>query len=177
MIFLFLIWIGIGLSMDAFSLALCYGVLDLVPSKRKIVALVVGVFHFFMPLIGMVLGNFLEHIIILNMHYIVFVIFVFLGLEMLISVIKKETKILLLNNIGMIIFAFSVSVDSFSAGIGIKFISSNYLLCSIIFSLTSFLFTYVGLTLGGIIGAKYKDLSKVVGGIILIIFALQYLFK
>jgi hypothetical protein len=70
-----LILIGIGLSMDAFSLALCYGVLNLEKAKIRLLSLIVGSFHFFMPLFGMLLGNILEHYIMLDMRYAVFIIF------------------------------------------------------------------------------------------------------
>ncbi|MFA5407625.1 MAG: manganese efflux pump [Bacilli bacterium] len=171
-----LILIGVGLSMDAFSLALCYGILNLSKKIKKILSLTVGLFHFFMPLLGMLFGHALEHYVVLDMRYIVFAIFMILGIEMLYSINEKSKSFLLLNNIGILIFAFTVSIDSFSAGIGIKLISNNYLLCSAIFSLISFISTYVGLKIGGIIGEKYGDLSKAVGGLILAVFALRYLF-
>jgi putative Mn2+ efflux pump MntP len=172
-----LILIGIGLSMDAFSLALCYGVLNLEKAKIRLLSLIVGSFHFFMPLFGMLFGNILEHYIMLDMRYAVFIIFMILGVEIASSALKKESNFILLNTIGLFLFAFSVSIDSFSAGIGIKFISNNYLLCSLIFSLTSFSFTYGGLVIGGLIGAKSKMISRLIGGCILILFALNYLFK
>ena len=50
-----IILIGISLSMDTFSLSLSLG--SLTNLKRiKIVPLVVGIFHFFMPLLGNLLG-------------------------------------------------------------------------------------------------------------------------
>lgn len=171
-----LLLIGIGLSMDAFSLALCYGVLNITSSKQKTLSFIVGVFHFFMPLLGMIIGNVLEHFVVMDMRYIVFSIFMILGIEMISSAIKKDTSLIFLSSIGLFLFAFTVSIDSFSAGIGIKFISDNYLLCSVIFSLTSFMFTYAGLIIGGLIGSKYNGISKWGGGIILITFALGYLF-
>jgi len=169
--------IGVGLSMDAFSLALCYGVLDISPLKRKLLALIVGIFHFFMPLLGMLFGNILEHYILFDMRFIVFAIFMLLGVEMVFGSMSKETNIILLNFIGLLLFAFTVSIDSFSAGVGIKFISNNYILCSVIFSLTSLIFTYYGLKIGSFIGLKYQDTSKLIGGLILGVFALFYLFK
>jgi putative Mn2+ efflux pump MntP len=177
MLILSLFLIGISLSMDSFSLALCYGVLNIPNKKRQIIAITVGLFHFFMPLLGMTFGNILEHYIIIDMRYIVFIIFMLLGAEMVMGAIKKETNIILLNGIGILLFAFTVSIDSFSAGIGIKFISNNYLLCSLIFSLTSYTFTYVGLWIGTMVGSKFETSSKLIGGIILILFALNYLFK
>jgi putative Mn2+ efflux pump MntP len=91
--------------------------------------------------------------------------------------IKQETSAILLNIAGFFLFGFTVSIDSFSAGIGIKLISDNYLLCSVIFSLTSAIFTYSGLKIGGFISSKYKEYSKIIGGIILITFALKHLFS
>lgn len=115
-----LLIIGISLSMDAFSLALCYGILDIDVFKKKVLALTVGFFHFFMPLLGMKLGNIVEHYVFIDMNYAVFIIFMFLGLEMILSAIKKDTNIIFLNGVGIMLFAFTVSIDSFSAGIGIK---------------------------------------------------------
>ena len=174
---IFLLLIGIGLSMDAFSLALCYGVLDLAEKKMRVLSITVGIFHFFMPLLGMVLGNVLKTFIILDMRIIVYLIFMVLGLEMIIGSIKKEMNIILLNFVGLLLFAFTVSIDSFSAGVGINFISNNYILCSIIFSLMSCGFTYAGLKLGSLIGTKFKGTSTLIGGSILVIFALVYLFR
>jgi putative Mn2+ efflux pump MntP len=171
-----LLFIGVGLSMDAFSLSLCYGVLNLPKSKRILLASIVGIFHFFMPLLGMIFGNILEHFIIIDMKIVVFAIFMLLGVEMVNGTFKKEEDTILLNIIGLFLFAFTVSIDSFSAGIGIKFISNNYLLCSAIFCLTSFSFTYFGLIIGGLIGSKFRESSRFIGGFILTFFALYYLF-
>ena len=172
-----ILMIGVGLSMDAFSLSLGYGVLNFTETKRRIVALTVGLFHFFMPLLGMFFGDLLEHYILIDIRYIVFIIFMILGVEMSYSTIKKEKSIILLSGLGLLLFSFTVSIDSFSAGIGIKFISNSYLLCSFIFSLTSLVFTYYGLKIGSFIGLKYKETSKLIGGLILGAFALFYLFK
>ncbi|HHT37973.1 MAG TPA: hypothetical protein GXZ95_00990 [Mollicutes bacterium] len=169
-------FIGIGLSMDALSLSLCYGVLELSKRKRIILSSTVGVFHFVMPLFGMTLGNILEKYIIIDIKIIVYIIFMLIGLEMLFDAMKKETNVYLTNFIGTILFAFVVSIDSFSAGIGIKFISNNFLQCSLIFSITSFCFTYMGLIVGRVIGSRFSEPSKFIGGIILILFSLMYLF-
>ena len=75
-----------------------------------------------------------------------------------------------LNIIGVIIFALSVSIDSFSVGLGINDITNNYYIASIIFALCSAAFTYLGIIIG-----KYS--SKLIGkyAIILGIFLLLIL--
>ncbi|MDD2202777.1 MAG: manganese efflux pump [Bacilli bacterium] len=173
-----ILMIGVGLSMDAFSLSLGYGVLSLKKTNQRIVALTVGLFHFFMPLLGMSFGDIIEHLFLIDLRYIVFTIFMILGIEMAYSTIEKDKGFVFLNGIiGLILFSFTVSIDSFSAGVGIKFISNKYLLCCFVFSLTSAIFTYLGLKIGALIGKKHEDTSKLIGALIFVVFSLYYLFK
>ena len=69
---LFLLFIiAISLSMDAFSLSLAYGTLDI--NKKEIITLsiIVGIYHFFMPLIGFFLGSKILLVIPVNSNFIV----------------------------------------------------------------------------------------------------------
>ena len=168
------ILIGIGLSMDAFSLSFSYGTLNINKKDRVILASLVGLFHFFMPLLGLFVGNIILKYIIIDLDILLAIIISLIGIEMIISSIKKEDNTMLLSLLSFILFAFSVSIDSFSVGIGLKGINNNYLQVSIIFSLCSFIFTYVGL----ILGTKLNDLvgryAKTIGGIILIGLGIYY---
>ena len=169
------ILIGIGLSMDAFSLSFSYGTLNINKKDRLILSSLVGLFHFFMPLLGLFIGNIILKYIIIDLDILLAIIISLIGIEMIISSIKKEDNTMLLSLLSFILFAFSVSIDSFSVGIGLKGINNNYLQVSIIFSLCSFIFTYVGL----ILGTKLNDLvgryAKTIGGIILIGLGVYYL--
>ena len=70
---LIILTIAISLSMDAFSLALAYGTLNL--EKKDIIstAIIVGIYHFFMPLLGNGVGNIILKLFPLNPSAIVFV--------------------------------------------------------------------------------------------------------
>ena len=168
------ILIGIGLSMDAFSLSFSYGTLNINKKDRVILVSLVGLFHFFMPILGLFIGNIILKYIIIDLDILLAIIISLIGIEMIISSIKKEDNTMLLSLLSFILFAFSVSIDSFSVGIGLKGINNNYLQVSIIFSLCSFIFTYVGL----ILGTKLNDLvvryAKTIGGIILIGLGVYY---
>ena len=65
--------IAVSLSMDAFSLSLAYGTLNLEKSQIRLLSLIVGLYHFFMPLLGMWVGtkilNFRHNF--LNFHFII----------------------------------------------------------------------------------------------------------
>ena len=52
-----IIIIGISLSMDAFSLSLIYGTLGMKEKDKIILSLIVGSYHFIMPLLGLLIGS------------------------------------------------------------------------------------------------------------------------
>ena len=163
--------IGISLSMDAFSLALIYGMQGMSQRKKINLSTIVGIYHFIMPLIGLTFGTILDNINIISIDIIASLILVYIGIDLIISNYKKEDR-MEINKNGFLIFGLSVSIDSLTVGIGLKAITDDYLISSIVFSLTSLIFTYLGLTLGNIIGNKIGSYSKLLGGIILIFIAL-----
>ncbi len=166
--------IGISLSMDAFSLALVYGMIGLSQSKKTILSLIVGIYHFFMPLIGLMLGAIINQVI--NLDIVASLILIYIGIDLIISNLKKE-KTISLTKLGFFIFGLSVSIDSLTVGIGLKAITNNYIITSLMFSLCSMVFTYIGLILGNIIGTRVGVYSKIVGGIILIAIAIIMFIK
>ena len=169
--FLTIILIGLSLSMDAFSLALVYGMSNSSKKKNIILSIMVGLFHFIMPLIGLTLGIFIENISSVNLSIISSIILIYIGIDLIISNLKKESYILL-DKTNMFMFAISVSLDSLTIGIGLKGITLNYILAPLVFSLCSTIFTYLGLILGNVIGKKVGIYSKIIGGSILIIIAI-----
>lgn len=161
--------IGISLSMDTFSLSLTLGTIS--ENKLiKILPLFVGIFHFFMPILGNIIGITLINLLNLASNIILGTVLIVLGINLAIHYFKDESAEINLNIIGILIFALSVSIDSFSVGLGINDITNNYYIASVIFALCSASFTYLGIIIG-----KYS--SKLIGkyAIILGIFLLLIL--
>ena len=167
--------IAISLSMDAFSLALAYGTLNLNKKDIYKLSLVVGFYHFFMPLLGLFFGNIILKYVS-NPNFLVFVILFIIGIEMIYETFKEEDIKNIVNFRQILLFGLAVSIDSFSVGIGLNVISKNYLYCSTIFSIFSLSFTYLGLILGKKINNIIGKTSTVIGGLILIVIAFMYLF-
>lgn len=170
-----IIIVAISLSMDAFSLSLVYGTLGLEPKKEHLISFSVGIFHFFMPIFGVVLGGCLRQIIVFNPDIITGLIFIFLSCEMLIS-LKKDNEVIELSNMtSILLFDLAVSIDSFLVGINLGISNANIILSSTIFMLISASFTYLGLKLGKRINIMIGNISTIIGSIILIILGLFYL--
>lgn len=169
--FFTILLIGICLSMDAFSLSLVYGMIGMSRNNKIFLSLIVGIYHFIMPLIGLTFGTILDDINIISIDIIASIILIYIGIDLMISNSKKEAKIEITKT-GFFLFGLSVSIDSLTVGIGIKAITDTCLISSTIFSLSSLIFTYLGLTLGNIIGNKIGSYSKTIGGIVLIVIAI-----
>ena len=169
--------IGISLSMDAFSISLLYGTLNMSNKKILLTSLVVAIYHFFMPLFGFFLGKYILKLLVIEPNIIIAIIFILIAIDMMISAIKEEKELILLNIIGLSLFGFAVSIDSFSTGIGLKLITDNIIKTVFIFSVLSGIFTYVGLKLGNKLNHRYGKWSTIIGGLILIGLAIYYLTK
>ena len=169
--------IAVSLSMDAFSLSLAYGTINLNKKEIKILSIIVGIYHFFMPILGMFVGSYITKFIHIGEDLIILIIFGLIGINMILESRKQQENIKYMKLGEIILFGFAVSIDSFSVGIGLNNISHNFILCSSIFSITSFMFTYIGLKLGKKLNQLIGRLATLIGGISLILFGILYCLK
>ena len=86
-----ILFMSIGLGMDAFAVAICKG-LSMTKMKWKsaiIIALYFGIFQALMPLLGFVLGKRFSNAIIKIDNYIGFFLIAAIGINMLIETIRE----------------------------------------------------------------------------------------
>lgn len=165
---------AISLSMDTFSLSLIYGTLNISKKNKLFLTFLVGLFHFFLPLFGFIMGKIVLQLMPINPNYLVSIILSFIGIQMIISSFGDD-EVNILGLVDYILFAFAVSIDSFSVGITFTFTKSNIFVSSFTFSIFSALFTLIGLFIGNKIGRLTGKLSTFFGGIILIVVGLSYI--
>lgn len=166
-------FIGLSLSMDTFSLSLSIGTTS--PTTKQIIktSIIVGIFHFIMPLFGSTIGNIFSKNII-QTNYITFTIFIILALQMFLNR-NSEEKVDILTVFSMILFAISVSLDSFSVGIAFGITKESIIISGLIFSIVSATFTYLGLKLGKKLTEKYQEKTTYLGILLMLIIAFKYL--
>lgn len=168
-------FMALGLSMDAFSLAIAYGTNNLKKIKIITLSILVGIFHYIMPYLGSLIGSKIIFLITKS-NYIVSLVFFLLSYEMYKSR-NEEHNGTLTNFLSLIVFAITVSIDSFSVGLALGIEKSNLISTFIIFSIVSMIFTYLGLTIGNYLSDKYGKKANYLGIIILILIAIKYLFS
>ncbi|MBQ8176474.1 MAG: manganese efflux pump [Oscillospiraceae bacterium] len=182
--FLEIFLIGIGLSADAFSVAVCKGLnmrrLNL--KHAYIIALFFGGFQAVMPLIGYLLGtNFADYIEAFD-HWIAFALLGFIGGKMAIEAIRdkdddEEEKTDVLKIGELTVMAVATSIDALAVGITFAFLKVNILLSVLLIGVTTFALSLGGVLIGNKFGAKYKSKAELAGGIILVLIGVKILLE
>ena len=174
-IFLTILIVAISLSMDTFSLSLSYGMLNIKKKEILKISFFVGVFHFFMPLFGNIIGKVLFNYIPVDENKIIGIIFLTISVDIIFSLFKNK-EISSINSINEILFfSFTVSIDSFITGTCLDVFNTNYFFITFLFMIVSFLFTYIGLSIGYYIHDRIGVISEIIGIILLISLSFFYL--
>lgn len=173
---------ALGLSMDAFAVAITSGIL--IKNLRVIDALKIGLFfglfQAIMPLLGWLVGiKFSDYIIHID-HWIAFFILSIIGLKMIHESRKDEKNEKTynpLNNKILLILAIATSIDALAVGVGFSFLQIPILSPVLIIGIITFILSTVGVIIGNKSGVFFKNKAEFLGGIILIIIGFNILFE
>ena len=146
--------IGVGLSMDAFAVAICKGLnmhrLD--QMQTLVIALFFGGFQALMPFLGWLLGRQFEAYITSFDHWIAFALLT-------------------------LILAIATSIDALAVGISFAFLQVRIAVAITLIGCTTFVLSAAGVCVGHKFGAKYEDKATLAGGIILILIGVKILLE
>ncbi len=180
--------IGVGLAMDAFSVAVCKGLtMQKIDKKQTVViALFFGGFQALMPFLGWLLGKQFESYITAVDHWIAFVLLLIIGGKMILDVIKerKECNQCEENEVKpgldlkeLFAMAIATSIDALAMGVTFAFLQVNIASAVTIIGVTTFFLAIVGVLIGHKFGAKWKDKAALAGGIVLIVLGTKILLE
>ena len=177
-----LLLIGIGLSMDAFAVAVCKGL-----SMKKInynhmllIALFFGGFQAIMPLIGWSVGKNFSGYIQKFDHWIAFVLLVLIGGKMIIDTIREKDQEVVemedkLDLKELTLLAIATSIDALAIGVTFAFLEVSIVPAVTMIGITTFVISVAGVFIGNVFGSQYKSKAQIVGGIILVLIGLKIL--
>lgn len=165
-----------ALGMDAFSVGLGMGMIDLRLKRIMKIGIVIGLFHVFMPLIGMLIGDYLSEHFGRMAAMAGGVLLLLLGAQMIYtSISNKEERLVEPIGIGLILFALSVSLDSFSVGLSLGIYGARMFATVLMFGSVSMVMTWCGLIMGRKFQKWIGTYSELLGGCILFFFGLKLL--
>lgn len=186
-----LLFLAVGLSMDAFAVAVCKGLAMSKISFKKVLicGLWFGGFQALMPFIGYILGVQFTSYVESITPWIAFVLLVLIGGNMLKEALSNEDEEANadLNVKTMFLLAVATSIDALAVGVTFACVPVNILpmmngfintfIGVIIIGLTTFSLSCVGVKIGNVFGTKYKNKAEIVGGVILICIGLKILLQ
>ena len=184
-LFIEILLIGVGLSMDAFAVSICKG-LGMTKVNRKqalTIGLYFGGFQALMPFVGWALGTRFESYITSIDHWIAFILLAFIGGKMVVEGYRLEEDETVkeldppLDMKEMFLLAIATSIDALVVGITFAFLNYPIVECIAIIGLTTFVLSIVGVVVGNMFGSRYQKKAEIAGGMILILIGLKILLE
>lgn len=163
--------IALGLSMDAFAVAVCKG-LSVKRANLKhslIVGVYFGGFQAGMPLIGYLVGRSFANYIESFDHWIAFVLLVIIGINMIRE--SREAGEKLNDSFGlkaMLPMAVATSIDALAVGVSFAFMKVQIGWAVSFIGGITFVVSAAGVKIGHHFGTRYKAKAELLGGIVLI---------
>ena len=178
-----LLLIAVGLSMDAFAVALCKGLNMLKPNVKHfgLIALFFGGFQALMPLIGWLIGTQFQQYITGVDHWIAFGLLAFIGGKMIVDYIKNDdcqtddSEGLKIKE--LFVLAIATSIDALAVGVTFAFLNVSILPAVVTIGVTTFILSAIGVAIGFKFGARLKRKAELAGGVVLILIGLKILLE
>ena len=178
--------IGIGLSMDAFAVAICKGLAmpDKVDRKGALlIALYFGVFQAAMPALGWLLGSQFARYVTQMAPWIAFVLLAWIGGSMIRESLSKEEKeeaeMGAVSHKELLVLAVATSIDALAVGVTFSMLELAVSIGAAValIGCTTFVISLGGVYVGNVFGARYKGKAEFVGGAILILIGVKILLE
>ena len=197
MILLELFFIAVGLSMDAFAVSLCKGlVMDrLRTGDGLLVALFFGGFQALMPIAGYYLASNFAGYIEAYDHWVAFLLLLFIGGKMLWDVYKEshspqedtaaedaaaeDAAVYQPVPLGeLIVLAVATSIDALAVGVAFAALPGVHIFSAAGFiGCTTFVLSFIGVVLGFKTGKLLEEKAQILGGLILIAIGVKILLE
>ena len=176
-----LLVLAVGLSMDAFAVAVCKGLSlrSLRPRHMAVVGAWFGAFQALMPAAGWLLGAAFAHRIAAIDHWIAFVLLSLIGGNMIREALSREEEDCdpSLAPAAMLLLAVATSIDALAVGITFAFLQVDILPAVALIGCTTFAIALAGVWIGQRFGSRFKDRAALSGGMILCLIGLKILLE
>ena len=172
--------IAVGLSMDAFAVAICKGlsVQKIKPHHTLVAGAWFGGFQALMPLTGYLLGTTFAHMIEAIDHWVAFVLLGIIGGNMIREALSGEEDADECECCGkgggsfgvksMFPMAVATSIDALAVGVSFAFLKVKIGPAITFIGVITFVLSAVGVVVGNVVGARFKAKAELAGGIVLI---------
>lgn len=181
-----IVFLAVGLSMDACAVSICKGLATKKATLKEgtICGIWFGGFQALMPLIGFYLGTLFADAIKAIDHWVAFLLLAFIGIGMLREAFSKEEDC----NCGcgqadlsfktMFVMAVATSIDALAVGISLAMAGNvNIFLAVTLIGIITFVMSCLGVKIGNLFGSRFEKKAQAAGGIILLLLGAKILLE
>lgn len=173
--------VAVGLSMDAFAVAVCKGLAMPRIRWRQAAAIAAsfGLFQAVMPVIGWLLGLQFESYITSVDHWIAFVLLCLIGGKMIWDAFHEEAEEFQdrFSWKELMVLSVATSIDAMAVGITFAFLRVKILPSVTMIGCTTCLLSLVGVCVGQKAGGRFKNKAALAGGVILCLIGTKILLE
>lgn len=176
--------IAVGLSMDAFAVAICKGLATgrVKLGQMVIVGLWFGIFQALMPLIGYLLGVNFSTLIQSVDHWIAFILLGLIGANMIREAVGGDEECCNEEDSSysiraMLPLAIATSIDALAVGVSFAFLSVDIVPAVSFIGVCTFILSAFGVKIGSVFGLRFKKKAEIAGGVILILMGAKILLE
>ena len=183
-----ILFIGIGLAMDAFAVSVCKGLqmrhgINL--RHTLIIAGFFGGFQALMPILGWLLGRQFEQHIKAVDHWIAFALLAVIGGKMIVDAIRERNEQdeqcpcseQRLDLRQLCLMAVATSIDALAVGVSFALYDTNILEAALIIGLITFALCLAGVAVGNRFGTRFQTKAALFGGAALVLIGIKILLQ
>ncbi|MCD7740048.1 MAG: manganese efflux pump [Candidatus Gastranaerophilales bacterium] len=172
--------LSFALALDAMLVCFSYG---LVIKEKRLnnalsLSLSFGLFQFLMPVLGWNLTGFVYNYLEIYSKWIVFIVFMWLGIKFLKEACSSKEKKADVNCIScwcIICLALATSIDAFGAGVSIRFMNTGIMFPSLLIGIITFSLSCFGFFAAGIFCGFPAKYINTAGAVLLMYLAVKSL--
>jgi manganese efflux pump family protein len=178
--FFSVLFIAIGLAMDAMAVSLGIGTTQYANSRRPIFRLSFhfGLFQFLFPVLGWLGGMPIQQYLGGIDHWVAFGLLSFVGARMVRSGFDTESETHKSDPSRgrmLVLLSTAVSIDAFAVGLSLAMLKVNVFYPAAIIGVVTGTLSLLGLRIGGRLGQTFGKRMEIIGGLILIAIGLRAL--
>ena len=182
--YLFLILIAVSLSLDAFSVSICNGmVMELNVKRRLFIAGTFGAMQGIMPLIGYFVGSLFVDYIKPYDGILSFALLLIIGLKMIIDAVKSRKENCSIAKFSIptvLVQGIATSIDAIAVGVSLLTMNILVWISVSVIAAVTFLLTLLALLFGEKLIGVFRGrtyIAEIIGGCVLILIGLKLLLE
>lgn len=176
------LFLSVGLAMDAFAVSVGCGIKS--SSKSFVypfkIALSFGFFQALMPVAGFLFGRSFANLISAYDHWIAFLLLAAIGIKMIAESFEKSAACDSRPEISfgsLMALSVATSIDALAAGVSLALLNISIFFPAFIIGIVTFSLSFLGVRIGDRAGRKLKKYAEIAGGIILLSIGVKILLE